>query len=268
MHLGHFFSRHPIFTTNEVAKYLSTNRSANPVTRNSLLNYHEKRGRILRVRRGLYAVVPLGTDVSDAVVDPFLVTAKLTNDAVLAYHTALAFHGKAYSVHRRYEYLTSTAAQPLQFRSYEFYPVRFPKALESTQQTQFGVTTAERAGISIRVTGLERTLVDVLDRPALGGGWEEVWRSLESVEFFDLDQVIAYALLLNNATTVAKVGFYLEQHRETLMVEASHLARLREHRPKEPHYAEPKKRRGGKFVADWNLVVPEALIERTWEAVR
>lgn len=54
-----------------------------------------------------------------------------------------------------------------------------------------------------------------------------VWRSLESVEFFDLDHVIEYTLLLNNATTTAKVGFYLQQHRETLMVEELHLARLR-----------------------------------------
>lgn len=268
MRLDRFFSSHPIFTTVEVAEYLSGSGSANPLTRNSLLTYHEKRGRILRVRRGLYAVVPFGTDAGDAAVDPFVVAAKLADDAVLAYHTALAFHGKAYSVHRRYEYLTSTAAQAFRFRTYEFRPVRFPKSLESAHRTQFGVTTAERVGVSVRVTNLERTLVDVLDRPALGGGWEEIWRSLESVEFFDLDRVIEYALLLNNATTTAKVGFYLQQHRETLMVEESHLARLRKHRPKEPHYAEPKNRRGGKLLAEWNLIVPEALVERAWEAVR
>ena len=32
-------------------------------------------------------------------VDPYLVAAKMTEDAVLAYHTALEFHGRAYSVH-------------------------------------------------------------------------------------------------------------------------------------------------------------------------
>ena len=70
-----------------------------------------------------------------------------------------------------------------------------------------------------RLTSLDRTLVDVLHRPDLAGGWEEVWRSLESVEYFDLDSVLEYALLLENATTAAKVGFFLEQHREPLMVE-------------------------------------------------
>ncbi len=69
------------------------------------------------------------------------------------------------------------------------------------------------------MTSLERTLVDVLVRPDLGGGWEEVWCSLESAEYFDLEQVTDYTLKLRSAAAVAKVGFFLEQHRDALMVE-------------------------------------------------
>jgi predicted transcriptional regulator of viral defense system len=47
-----------------------------------------------------------------------------------------------------------------------------------------------RSGLSLNVTTFERTLVDVLDAPRHGGGWEEIWRSLESVEFFDIDGAI------------------------------------------------------------------------------
>ncbi|MDO8723214.1 MAG: hypothetical protein Q7J31_13475 [Syntrophales bacterium] len=57
--------------------------------------------------------------------------------------------------------------------------------------------------MEVRVTGLERTFVDVLYRPDLSGSWEEIWRSLETVEFFDLDKVAAYVVLLGNATTAA-----------------------------------------------------------------
>jgi predicted transcriptional regulator of viral defense system len=109
--------------------------------------------------------------------------------------------------------------------------------------------------------------VDVLDRPALSGSWEEIWRSLEAIEFFDLDKVVEYALLLGNATTIAKVGFYLEQHRESLMVEENHLTPLRDHRPRQPHYLDSSNRKSGKVVADWNLVVPVDLFERTWGEV-
>lgn len=105
--------------------------------------------------------------------------------------------------------------------------MQFPKKLAASANQLFAVKEADRAGLSVRVTSLEHTLVDVLDRPDPGGGWEEIWRSLEMVEFFDLDVVIEYTLLLENATTAAKVGFFLEQHKEALMVEVSHLESLR-----------------------------------------
>ena len=36
------------------------------------------------------------------------------------------------------------------------------------------------AGGQVRVTSLERSLVDLLHSPEHGGGWEEIWRSLEA----------------------------------------------------------------------------------------
>ncbi|MBZ0070117.1 MAG: hypothetical protein K8I04_00080 [Gammaproteobacteria bacterium] len=94
----------------------------------------------------------------------------------------------------------------------------------------------------------------------------EIWRSLEMVEFFDLDVVIKYTLLLENATTAAKVGFFLEQHKEALMVEVSHLESLRAYRPRKPHYL-VRGYRGGRLVSEWNLVVPLEVLERSWQEV-
>lgn len=267
LRLNEFFPKHPVFTVEELADFLAARGSGNPWTRKALLAYHQKRGRILRVRRGLYVVVPPGVSPEACPVDPYLVATKMADDAVLAYHTALEFHGKAYSVHERFVYLTGRASRPVTFRSYRFRGVLFPRALRRKRQEEFGVVVADRAGVSVRVTNLERTLVDVLDRPDLGGGWEETWRSLESIEFLDLEQVVKYALLLGNATTVAKVGLFLEQHREALMVEEAYLRRLRRRRPRQPHYLVSGRRRPGRFVAAWNLVVPVEVLERSWGEV-
>jgi len=212
-----------------------------------LLAYQQKQGRILRVCRGLYCVVPPGTDPATCPVDAYLLAAKMADDGVLAYRSALEFHGKAYSVVEEIQYLTARAARSVTFRSHRFRPVRFPKKLAASAKPHFAVKEVDRAGLSVRVTSLERTLVDVLDRPDLGGGWEEMWRSLEMVEFFNLDVVIKYTLLLENATTAAKVGFFLEQHKEALAVEASHLNPLRARRPRKPHYLMRGHRGGGSF---------------------
>ena len=110
-------------------------------------------------------------------------------------------------------------------------------------------------------------MVDVLDRPHFSGGWEEVWRSLESVEFFDLDKVVEYTLLLDNATTASKVGVFLEEHREELMVDELYIRTLRERRPKRPHYLDRNRRVPGILMSDWNLIVPAEVAERSWAEV-
>jgi predicted transcriptional regulator of viral defense system len=262
-----FFARRPVFTLAELGAWYSSRRTPGVRTLEPLLAYHARRGRLVRVRRGLYAAVPPGTGGATLIVDPFLLAGRMTDDAVLAYHTALEFHGKAHSVSERFLYLTARAARPLTFRGQRFIglPIRAP--LRAKKAGYFGVVAADRMGLDVRVTGLERTMVDVLDRPRFGGGWEEIWRSLESVEFFDLDAVVEYALLLGNATTIAKVGFYLEQHRTPLMVRDEHLERLRAHRPREPHYLSRRERKPGRLVTGWNLIVPSEVLEQRWQEV-
>lgn len=266
MNSSTFFRLNPVFTHGEFLNECQHGEERSHRTPDSLLAYHVKKGHLLRLRRGLYAAVDPGSDPTAQPVDPFILASKLAADSVLAYHAALEFHGKNYSVHQQIAFLTSIPAKPFRFRSQLFRTVSFPNKLIAAGQELFDVQTLERGGLPIRVCSLERTLVDVLDRPDLGGGWEEIWRSLELVEYFDLDRIIQYALLLGNATTIAKVGFYLEQHREALMVEEKHLVPLRERRPKSPHYL-GKRTESSELVRDWNLIVPLNMINRSWEDV-
>ena len=265
--LNTFLSQHDVFTLEELDHFLEEKGSGKSSTRKALLTYYRKQGRIVPVRRGLYAVVPFGSSPDSCPVDMYLVAAKMTGDAVLAYHTALEFHGKAYSVYNRLHYLSARRSLPVVFRNYEFIRVSMPQQLIVRGKEIFGVLRHRRSGSELRVTGLERTLVDVLDRPDLTGSWEEIWRSLESIEFFDIEQVIEYVLLLENSTTAAKVGFFLEQHREDLMLEDVHLKPLQRMRPRQPHYLERAKRKGGCWVKKWNLMVPDEILNQSWGEV-
>jgi predicted transcriptional regulator of viral defense system len=267
MKLNEFFTKHPVFTLDELDRFLTKRGTSNRITRNSLLSYYRKHGRVVSVRRGLYIVVSVGSKPETTSVDPFLLAGKLTPDAVLAYHTALEFHGKAYSMYERFFYTSNRNSVPVRFRNYQFQCVSTPRILQEKGKESTGVNKTERAGVELKVTGLERTFVDVLDRPDLSGTWEEIWRSLESVEFFDLDKVVEYTNLLENATTAAKVGFFLEQHRESLAIEEKYFSHLVNLRPKQPHYMERSKRKSGTLVSRWNLVVPRQVLERAWSEI-
>lgn len=87
------------------------------------------------------------------------------------------------------------------------------------------------------------------------------------MEFFDLDQIIEYVFLLENATTAAKIGFFLEQHKETLMVEDTHLNPLRNMCPRQPHYFIRAKRKGCQWVKDWSLLIPVEILNKSWGEV-
>lgn len=265
MKVRNFFVQHPVFTTSEFTEYLGSQEKHNISTRDNLLAYHVKNGNLLRVKQGLYVVVPPNMTAAEYLVDPYLLASRMAKDAVLAYHTALDFHAKSYSVYNKFLYLTKRSVKDVSFRSYKFESVRPPKSLLDQRRFDFGVITSERSGMEVRVTSLERTLVDLFDKPNLGGGWEEIWRSLESVEFYNVSEVVEYTLLLKKASTVAKVGYFLERNEERLFVNRSELQTLKKGIPKQPYYMD--KNLTGKLVKQWNLIVPEDILEKRWGEV-
>lgn len=199
-------------------------------------------------------------------IDPFLVASKMAEDAVIAYGSALDLHGNLHTTQSRVIYLTKKRVMAsFDFRDIKYLAVAIPSALKAVGQETFGVQSMDRLGQQVLVTSLERTLVDVLDRPYLCGSWEEIWLSLEGIECLDLDQLLKYALLLTNSTTIAKLGFFLETHRETLMIPENYLEELRKHRPAKPHYMNRNQSEPQKMIAKWNLLVPLSLINRSWE---
>lgn len=260
-----FFNRHPVFTYQEFSQFIASENPTNRNTCNSLLAYHLRKEHISRIKKGLYQAIPLGMQSATFQADPFLVAAKLTEGAVIAYHSALALHGSTYSMSSRYTYLTNHETKSLNYQESVYKGILFPKKLLLKHQEYAEVKEVDRLGVKILVTSHERTLVDVLDRPDLAGGWEEIWRSLELIEYFDVDKIVYYALLLNNSTTIAKVGFYLNQHSEHLLVEEGHLKKLQSHRPKQPHYIDKNRNLPCELNTTWNLIIPKYLIDRLWE---
>jgi len=260
----HFLARNPVFRFEDFVAVHSAGGRRSRQTSAAVLKQHVASGNLVNLRRGLYATVPKGTSPGDLQVDPYLLATKLAKEAVIAYHAALQFHGRAYSIWRRFHYLTRKRVQGFEFRGAEFVPVLAPVAIRSLPDLGDHVLERRHSGGVVRVTSLERTLVDVLHDPKRCGGWEEVWRSLEMIEFFDLDAVIQYTGKLGSGLTAARVGLFLELHREELMVEDPHLDALRKLAPAQPLYLDSR-REPGKLMRDWNLVVPHRVLHRAWE---
>ncbi|HSW69498.1 MAG TPA: transcriptional regulator [Gammaproteobacteria bacterium] len=262
-----FFEKNPVFTHEEFKRYAISQGSLNENTQKEILAYHLRKKNIVRIRRGLFVSIPLSfRDTAESyVIDPYLIAGRINDDAVLAYHSAFDFHGVSYTLSQQMIFLSQHKIQPFIYQQTEFTRLPFPKALIKKKKINAEVMSVDREGLTIKVTSLERTIVDALDRPEYAGGFEEIWRSAAHIPVLNFNKMIEYAILLDNATTIAKLGFFLEQYQKKFNVDEKSLNKLQAKKPASVHYLERSKREAGKFISRWNLMVPRRIIEREWE---
>lgn len=259
--LHQFFFEHKIFSIEEFVQAIG-----NPMpTCRAMLNQHVKSGNIVRIKQGLYASIPKGANPEHYPIDPYGVISHLAKDALIAYHSALQFHGISYSMHFQHTYQSIKKIRDFQFRQDRFKVVKYPKVLLSSSNCFINSVEIDHHGFKIRITSIERTLVDVLDRLNLSGGLEEIWRSLANLQQVNIDKIVNYALLLDNTTTIAKVGFYLRTRQKDWHIEEKYFSILKEHMPLSVHYMDRKNRLQGKLIKEWRLMVPKELINQNWE---
>lgn len=161
-----FLAGHTVFSRRELAVVLRR-RGRTEATVDSHLTRWRRQGRIARVKPGVFlrlAAAPAGP----ALVPDFVaIASRMAPDAVLAYHTALEVHGVAQSAFERLTFLTWTKARPTSFQGRRFTPVRPRAPLLAAEGGERWTESADRGGVEIRVTTIERTVADVLDRPDL-----------------------------------------------------------------------------------------------------
>lgn len=265
MNVDQFFYEHPIFRHEEFVLFKSVNHIINPASIKTALAYYVKSGRIKPVRRKLYAVVPPNQLSDNVLIDPWLIAGKVTEDAIIGYHSALELLGVAYSSFGQLTYITQQKSKSFAFDGHWYQSVGMPLALQKKQVVNVFVEVINRQGIDIRVTNAARTFVDVLDRIELCGGWEEVYRAISSIAVLNITQVIDYCMMLNNARLNAKVGYFLSQRKGAFAVTAQQLAPLLAGKPKVAQYIRGVMGEKYQLVNPWNIYLPLSVINQSWE---
>ena len=259
-----FFQTHPVFRRDEFVEHVERGgNSANQSTVGNLLAHHRQKGRIVKIRRGLYASVPAGLEPEDFQPNRYLIGAHLWADGVLGYHTALELHGYAHSSFETVHILCPVPRRDFEYRGTRFHPILQPKPLRENGQTQVATEDVAKSDDRISVTRIERTIVDCLSRPELAGGWEELFKSIDNVPYVDCELLEDYVELLDNRTTVAKLGFLLEAKHDDWFVPDGLLERLETLVPASPVYIDEQ--RSSSLASRWQLMVPDDILNRSWE---
>lgn len=241
------FLEQGIFTINEVITLIGDRQQAS-----NQVNTLRKRGYLLKIKAGLYAVVPHERIGKSYTPDKFLIASRLTTPYAISYHAALELHAIAHSL-----YHSVHVASPRKFRRFTFQGVTY---MWVSSADLLGVTSVIRAGHPIQVTDLERTILDCLQKPVYSGGVEELFRSLEGAPYINYHRLLDYVEKIGQKALLAKVGYLLETFQERWRVPAPVVDELASRVSAVKYYFPQRLPRGqGKLLARWNLVVPRAM---------
>lgn len=164
----------------------------------------EKEGWIERIEKGKYIIIPLGAEKGKYTINEFTIGSQLVKPAVIAYWSALNYHGFTEQIPNTV-FIQTTSRKKEQ--KLEIFGVRY-RIVKVNGKKLFGFEKVWIDDTEIMITDPEKTVVDCLDMPHYCGGIAEVAKALHDV---DLNRVVEYAKRSGNSTVLKRLGFLCEK---------------------------------------------------------
>jgi len=216
-------------------------------TRTMLQNY-KKEGLIIPIRRDLYTVSDLSSE--SYLVSKFEIGSNITSTSYLSYHSALEYHGIAHQVF--YElYIMSQN----KFNEFEFDGITYKHC---KQVIKSGIEIPAN-DLLVRVTDLERTVIDCIDRIDYAGGLEELINSFSLITYLDENKLKEYLESYNKAFLFQKAGFLLSYFKEETKLDDDFFSYCKKNTGKSTRYLTTKEETSAYFL-DWKLCAPENIL--------
>jgi predicted transcriptional regulator of viral defense system len=187
-----------IFTLDDATRIVKSKTYAMTILR----GYIEE-SLVVKIRRNLYGVTNLATKHIEA--NRYEVASALTPTAYISYHSALEFYGMANQV-----FNTIYVASESRFNSFEFDGLSY---MYAKSPTKIGIETPIMS-YGIRVTGLERTVIDCIDRIDRSGGSEEMLQCFRMIMHISETKLLEVLASYDKSTLYKKSGFVLSRFRD------------------------------------------------------
>lgn len=168
-------------------------------------------GWMSRLRRGLYQPIPVeATTAAPALDDPWIIADRLFSPCYIGGWSAANYWDLTEQIFRTTVVITTKRPRRVResVAGMDFL-VRVIK-----QDQVFGIRPVWRGPIRIQVSDPARTLVDMLESPALAGGLQslsDMFCEYLKRKDADVNQLVNYASHINNGATVKRLGYFLER---------------------------------------------------------
>lgn len=178
------------------------NMTGNRATAHSVIEAYKKKGLIESVRRDLFVAISFET--KQPVANRYLIASHAAPGAYVAYHSAFEYHGLANQV-----YYEVYAASKSRFRTFEHGGLTYRHV-----PTSLDIGVVEKNGV--RVTDIERTVIDGINNFEKAGGLEELLLCIGMIPYLDSRKLIDYLSLYDTVFLYQKAGYILAHYQKAL----------------------------------------------------
>ena len=238
-------AKYPVFTIGDVKEL-----AGNQKTAYTQIERLMKRDLVRKVRKNIYSVVNPAT--GQLVATRYQIACAITATAHISHHSAFEYYGLANQVF--YEVYVSSETK---FNHFEYDHLTYKYVASRMRE---GVVEAKNT-TGVRITDLERTVIDSIKDFNKIGGFEELLNCLEGIHYLDEKKLKRYLDIYNIQGLYQRVGFLLEHAQKEMQLSKQFIDYCKGKIGKSRRYLLSDTKDDSVYNSEWELMVPEGLFE-------
>ena len=216
----------------------------NENTAKSLLQSYKNAGYICSVRKNLYAALDLASGAT--IATRYEIATGVSSSAYVSHHSALEFHGVANQV-----FFEVTVAAKENIRSFNYDGIRYMPI----KSDYYDGVIAPVNSPSVRVTNIERTVVDCMMDIDLAGGLEELLECIYLIPQLNEELLLQYLAGYNKKKLWQAAGFILQTYNDIFMLSNNFFDECKHNMGKRKNYLGDTA--DMRYYPEWKLYAPK-----------
>lgn len=230
-----------IFHLHNVVEMVGNRHTAKRI----LTEYIEK-GFLQRVKPNLF--VAIGSETNDVIANKYQIASHINDSSFVSHHSAFEYYGFYNQIYHSVNVSSLKSFQPFSFAQNEY-------ICNATKFVDYVMTDAN----GIRVTTIERTIVDSIKDVRKVSDYEELNTCLSMVSYVDESKLIAILKQYDQAILWKKVGYMLENHKDIFYISPELLYLCRMNGKNSIGYFDSRQKANQVYNAKWQLYVFETI---------
>jgi len=214
-----------------------------------LLSVMVKRGLLMRLKKGLYYIIPYEKDADSFMPDWHIVASHLTkeNEYYIGYYSALQIHNLITQPSLKEQIVVPKQIRPskIKIKNVDF------QFIYHNKKHFFG---SKKIWIDsynkVLCSDLEKTIIDCLFKPDYAGGIVEIAKAIHnSKENIQFDKLLEYAERFQSKAVIKRLGFLLE----LLEIKTNIIPKLRKLKTASYVLLDTELPKSGKLISRWSI---------------